>query len=313
MSATERWLEKLAGHPELIRRLLEIYRENGEEMFSDQSGEQWAEYLIALNSLDEPQEWIFVGTGHPERFSELALIEAAWLVPWERQRHLRLLRLIYWGNPEQFFRDRRIGREVFLFRMGGMWRDLRRQLTRVRALELMLALRLYQAEKGRPAWSLEQLVPRYLERIPNDPFSDRPFRYRLSSGEKIIWPVEQQAPAPVGVLLRGVGGAGAPDGPELLPPPVEDPPPPGKAEPPPAQRPDLAPGVPGVGLPGGLPPFPVEPPVKVVPRGQGILWSVGEDGQDDGGVRQSTPGQPRTMSGEDIIFLVPLPAGKAAK
>jgi hypothetical protein len=54
----------------------------------------------------------------------------------------------------------------------------------------------------------------------------------------------------------------------------------------------------------------VVPPTKEVPAGQGVLWSVGEDGQDDGGLRQVAPNEPRTMPGQDLIYLVPRPPSK---
>jgi hypothetical protein len=54
------------------------------------------------------------------------------------------------------------------------------------------------------------------------------------------------------------------------------------------------------------------PEVKEVPAGQGVLWSVGEDGQDDGGLRRPRPDEFSTMAGQDLIYLVPLPPGKQA-
>src|SRR6185437_10224338 len=122
---------------------------------------------------------------------------------------------------------------------------------------------------------LEQLTPKYLPRIPEDPFDRKPFRYRLSKGEEIDWPAENNGAAP-----PGAGGPaappGVPAGPGALP---------------------VGPG------PGGPP---VEPKRKVS-AGQGILWSVGPDRRDDGGKRQwrsiRHPG-----SGGDLIYLVPLPA-----
>jgi hypothetical protein len=44
--------------------------------------------------------------------------------------------------------------------------------------------------------------------------------------------------------------------------------------------------------------------VRDVHAGQGVLWSVGPDGSDDGGTRQWDQGA-RGGSGRDIIFLVP--------
>jgi hypothetical protein len=46
--------------------------------------------------------------------------------------------------------------------------------------------------------------------------------------------------------------------------------------------------------------------VRQIPPGQGILWSTGPDGSDDGGTRQwdanARDGRPR-----DVIFLAPPP------
>ena len=52
---------------------------------------------------------------------------------------------------------------------------------------------------------------------------------------------------------------------------------------------------------------PAAPATRKIPPGQGILWSVGEDLNDNGGVRQSGILNPTALPGEDIIFLVPMP------
>ena len=44
-----------------------------------------------------------------------------------------------------------------------------------------LALHAYRLERGRYPDRLERLVPRYLDRVPNDPFSGQPLRYRPAS------------------------------------------------------------------------------------------------------------------------------------
>jgi hypothetical protein len=46
---------------------------------------------------------------------------------------------------------------------------------------------------------------------------------------------------------------------------------------------------------------------RKLPPGQGVLWISGEDRSDDGGKRRCQPAQ-RCLAGEDVIFLVPLPA-----
>src|SRR5262249_13743116 len=79
-------------------------------------------------------------------------------------------------------------------------------LCRVRAARLKLALALYQVQEESPAPSLVHLVPRYLQELPLDPFSGRPFQYRVSTGQRVEWrgrgehPEETEIPAGQGIL-----------------------------------------------------------------------------------------------------------------
>ncbi|HLJ93710.1 MAG TPA: hypothetical protein VKU02_11025, partial [Gemmataceae bacterium] len=70
-------------------------------------------------------------------------------------------------------------------------------LCRVRAARLKLALSLFEIHEQRPAPSLAHLVPRYLEDVPQDPFSGAAFHYLVSKGQRIDW---QQTPG-----LKGPG------------------------------------------------------------------------------------------------------------
>jgi hypothetical protein len=211
-------------------------------------------------------------------------------------------------------------------------------VARLHVAQLQVALRLYQAKTGKPAEELA-LLKDYLAEVPTDPFDGRPFRYRLSKGEKIVWPEDNPENVPPGAAgggmgpgpmppggapaMPGMGGpvmGGLPGGAPALPGP------PGGAGPaPPAPAVGGAGGMMGAGGPGGQampPPEEWRPPVKQVPAGQGILWSVGEDRQDDGGVRQPGVGGPPggmggfdarqapAVPGEDLIYLVPLPPSK---
>jgi hypothetical protein len=56
----------------------------------------------------------------------------------------------------------------------------------IRATELRLALINYAVENRRAAVTLAELVPKYIGAIPTDPYDGKPFRYRLSAGEKIV-------------------------------------------------------------------------------------------------------------------------------
>jgi hypothetical protein len=66
-----------------------------------------------------------------------------------------------------------------------MLRATARSQCNVRAARLQVALALYQARHGRPAKSLEELVPHYLAALPHDPATGRPLHYRVSKGEKV--------------------------------------------------------------------------------------------------------------------------------
>jgi hypothetical protein len=106
-----------------------------------------------------------------------------------------------------------------------------------------MALALFRIKEGKAARTLEELTPRYLKELPNDPFAERPFGYRVSTGEEILeWRWRDD----------------------------------GKAQ---EQKRRVAPG-------------------------QGLVWSVGVDGNDDGGKARFDYGM-GGRDGADIIFLEP--------
>ncbi|MDB6020595.1 MAG: hypothetical protein JWQ04_452 [Pedosphaera sp.] len=53
---------------------------------------------------------------------------------------------------------------------------------RLRLLTVELALRCYQSEQGRVPKRLEELVPKYIQHVPEDPFSHQPLHYRAVAG-----------------------------------------------------------------------------------------------------------------------------------
>jgi hypothetical protein len=250
--ALERWLEGLAGRPDLLRRALAVLREHAAAP-ADHRPALYAEYLIARDGLDRPLEWDghldgpILGLGNRDQDTEV--VTTAWGLPWERQRRERLLRLAFWAR-ERVPADALHYLYVIVPNALHRGRDSTGAALRARAdraaVVLLVALRLYQAEKGRPAESLDALVPAYLPAVPADPYAGLPFGYRLSKGEAIDWPAANGGP----------------------------------------QRP--------------------------VAEGQGVLWSVGEDRQDDGGTRQGpqSDGSGNAAPGADLIWLVPPPADK---
>jgi hypothetical protein len=299
LEALTRWLEQLNnGHVELLRRAAEVLDRHQNIMPRTFRDQRLAQYLIALNSLDRVEEWLPLFLGPPSaKVPEAALLDAAWLVPWEQTRQRRLLRALYWNREfaDGFWHERsRMIMVPLMHRDVALGKDkFPRRKVQLAAAELMLALRRFQAEHGKPAQSLAELLPKYLQRIPSDPFDSQPFRYRLSQGEEIGWPQDNQAQA---VVAGGAGAAAPGAAPAAMPPGLRG----------------MAGGPPGGGVPPeAAPPEAFREPTRKVPAGQGILWSIGEDGQDDGGKRQGLRSdQTQTRTGEDLIYLVPLPAPK---
>ncbi|GEM_PF-3672544 len=67
---------------------------------------------------------------------------------------------------------------------------------RLDASRQAVALRFYQLREGKLAQKLQDLVPKDLPELPVDPYSGKPFQYRISQGEKL------EAVQPGGILGR---------------------------------------------------------------------------------------------------------------
>ena len=283
---TERWLERLDGRPDLLLRALDEWTRHPGETENDDH--DLAECIVQFNTLGRPAEILREVAGSFRDGNSLRLeadvLGPSWQVPWEKAR-LRRIVLAQVDHSLNWRALRELG-PWFLengFRSARLRQNEGRVRCRLEATRLMLALRLYQAEKGKAAEALDQLVPKYLPSVPADPFDGKPFRYRLSRGESIVWPsneVKQKAAVP------------PPAAPQAQP----------QNEPPGQAMPAMI-GIPAIeGMPA------IAEPAREIPAGQGILWSVGEDRHDGGGHRQVTSeGNTASLGDQDIIFLVPLP------
>jgi hypothetical protein len=289
VAALDRWLEKLSAHPELLERVRDILLEHEAQLPNDTDAVK-AACLIAQNSLEfVPDKLVDSEIGrHPLgsleiRQAEIDLTALLWRIPWERERHQRIVRVVFQGDPRQQRQAEEWGGSALAslaLRVRIPPRG-KRDLALLHAAQLKAALRLYQAKQGKLPATLQELVPVYLPAIPADPFDGKPFRYRVSQGEKLGWFDDAPPPAQPGPRPPlGVPG-----------------PPPGMGGGPPGQFGEMA--------AGGIPP-PPPPPVKFVPAGQAILWSVGEDERDDGGKQQGLRAS-ATSFGEDLIYLLPPP------
>ncbi len=197
LEALTRWLEFLdeprATQGVLLARAANLLQRHQRALPADYRDQRLADYLVARNSLDQPEiAFRHFYPGKPaSEVPEAALAAAYESLPWERARQERLLRSYYRRNH---------GPEQAAVLRGLLWvpppatsplsileHGHPRRLVRLRAAGLIIALRHFQAETGQAAERLEQLVPKHLRQIPEDPFSGRPFRYRLSQGEDILW------------------------------------------------------------------------------------------------------------------------------
>lgn len=191
------WLEALPRRPDLIGRVLRELTRHEAEMPTGSADPFWAEQVILRNTMDRIGTWLprvldpradrIEGTSD-RADAEANVVAFTWSIPWERIRRERLLR-VETGSP--------VGPGWLSgLHLPPRWKQPfeqrphvdsadKRALTRRRLGRLILALHLYHLERQAPAPSLTALVPEYLPAVPSDPYSGRPFGYRVSTGESV--------------------------------------------------------------------------------------------------------------------------------
>lgn len=281
--ALDRWLEKLPNYPDLLESARDILLQHEAEL-PDIEDPNRVSYLIARNSLEQVPEILIENQIHQTAFDEHATrelgrpelrkveIDAAalfWRIPWERERHERILRQVFHGNSQLRRENHKWGIVALtVLRHLGPGPRSKRDHALLHAAQLKVALRLYQAKNdGKLPATLKDLVPGYLSYLPKDPFAGKPFHYRVSRGEWLARFNDARAVRPPLQFQPAAGGAAPP-------------------------------GARAVGQVGFR---------NWVPPGQAILWSVGEDGRDDGGLPHHGPGDAAENLDPELIYLVPPP------
>jgi hypothetical protein len=70
------------------------------------------------------------------------------------------------------------------------WRKVLGRLdTELRALQIRAAIALYQRQHGKLPDTLDALCPQFMPKVPLDPFSGKPLRYRISKEGWVVWSV----------------------------------------------------------------------------------------------------------------------------
>jgi hypothetical protein len=94
------------------------------------------------------------------------------------------------GKAGIFFRPNLAGKYTFALLTSNLEQFLTEKgvlSSYISALQLKIALRLYEQQHGELPNDLSDLVPKFIKEIPRDPYDDKPFRY--SKTDKKIWAI----------------------------------------------------------------------------------------------------------------------------
>lgn len=72
---------------------------------------------------------------------------------------------------------------------------------------VLLAIALYRGAHGEPPSSLDALTPEFLDEVPDDSFSDKPFEYRLAGDDFLLYSAGSSRRGTVSRNHKGTGGA----------------------------------------------------------------------------------------------------------
>jgi hypothetical protein len=290
VQALQRWLENLRGRDDLLARIDRLLAEHDARFGDDSADIRLADQVVLRNSLQRSGEvlrrqWRHTDAPEDSRTrmdAEADLVGLAWQMPWEKERHERILahgNVTGYGygppaNPSPFGGLPGVG---LIPHALSQWYTSKGGFAQVeglvqadrRAGRTLLALRRYELKYSRPPETLSALVPEFLPGVPTDPFSNRPFGYRLSAGEEVE--VETHTPPPFAALSEFgrrfvllAGGVTVVDGANV----------------------SLSTTTSDVRW------------MKTISPGQPVLWSAGIDRVDNGGVKLAT-----RFAGGDLLYL----------
>ncbi len=200
----ERWLERLHGRDDLLAKVDALLAAHDAACGNDTPDIRLADQVVLRNTFKQSGEvlqrhWGYSLLNEDARTrmgTEADLVGVAWQMPWEKERHERLIAAgntsgYGWGmGGSPFAGLPAVGRiphsqSVWYLLRGGLESAEGTALADRRAARTLVAIRRYELKHVETPPTLASLVPEYLPAVPLDPFDKLPLRYRLSAGEKI--------------------------------------------------------------------------------------------------------------------------------
>jgi hypothetical protein len=219
LAGLDHWLQKVSPNKNLLKSALDMLQ-NHDAKSPDPTDMVKAEYLVTLNSLpplirgkglvNDLTQFAFQVPWEKER--QQRILQAIFKAQVEQAR-MRLWKMDSLGEIKKKNPDLDLDTQIALYagfplkegpgssisaqRWGelinqswlrgipGPWGGSKRELQWLRATQLVTAVALYQAEKGKLPAQLDELVPAYLKTLPIDPYTGQSFGYRISKGEEI--------------------------------------------------------------------------------------------------------------------------------
>ena len=285
----QHWLVRLKGREDLLKALAAEYEVHRAFVAKqDPDDRRLAEQVLLRETIKSPggsmkddergKRLALESNGRYEL--EVELLAFSWQVPWERER---LQRIVGIGNHRRYARSDM----DWLEGLPRLWPWFFRQAVSkpldddaiVRgdlatgSAAILVALRRYELMHGAPPTALADLAPEFLSAVPNDPYSGKPYGYRLSEGELLMKDYSTAPPGPLdadeydAAMMAVVGPLG--QAPTLL------------MKNPQGTRQSKSSSI-------------------ELKAGRPVLWSAGRDRIDQGGTRVD-------REAKDVVFLVPVP------
>jgi hypothetical protein len=109
-----------------------------------------------------------------------------------------------WEARAQYAGERLIGEDSIASVARSTSVQQQRRITWLRLLQLELALRMYQHQHERYPKALDELAPNTLATLPLDPFSGKPFLYRMSGDSYVLYSVGPNGIDDGGALVSSI-------------------------------------------------------------------------------------------------------------